>query len=144
MSIKKKKTLTILVELFLFFKRLMILLMNMRNALSLTCNYTLRNYNHYLITISIFFLFLSSVNSQIFTWNIWKLALLSVMCLYQFLNTDTAQSAVTVKIHRLNLCQTVRPPTQRISWIWWGSCNAGALGNAQYPYIAVTTRSTLK
>ena len=38
---------------------------------------------------------------------------------------------------------------QRVSCIWhwtiwwWGSSNAGALGNAEYSFIAITPRSTL-
>ena len=37
----------------------------------------------------------------------------------------------------------------RVSWIWhkaiwwWGSSNAGALGNAEYPFIAIAPKSTL-
>ena len=52
------------------------------------------------------------------------------------------------RIHRLLLCRGVRPPP-RVSWIWhytiwwWGSSNAGALGNAEYPFIAIAPRSTL-
>ena len=40
-------------------------------------------------------------------------------------------------------------PHQWVSWIWyytiwwWGSSNAWALGNAQYPFIAITPKSTL-
>ena len=52
------------------------------------------------------------------------------------------------RIHRLHICSRVRLP-QRVSsiWnktIWWrGSSNAGALGNAEYPFIDITPRSTL-
>ena len=52
------------------------------------------------------------------------------------------------RIHRLQFCQGIRPP-KRVSciWhekIWWrGSSNAGALGNAEYPFIAIAPRSTL-
>ena len=51
------------------------------------------------------------------------------------------------RIHRLLLWRGVRPP-KRMSWlryltIWWGSSNAGALGNAEYHFIAITSRSTL-
>ena len=46
------------------------------------------------------------------------------------------------RIHWLHLCRGVRPSLQWVSWIWdktiwkWGSSNAGALGNAGYPFIA--------
>ena len=49
------------------------------------------------------------------------------------------------RIHWLHLCRGVR----RVSWLWhkkfwwWGSSNAGALGNAEYPFIAIPPRSTL-
>ena len=52
------------------------------------------------------------------------------------------------RIHRLLLCTGVRP-RQRVSWIWFwiiwwcDSSNAGALGNAEYPFIAITPRSTI-
>ena len=47
------------------------------------------------------------------------------------------------RIHRLHLCKEVRPYPQHVSWIWhltiwwWDSSNAGALGNAEYPFIAI-------
>ena len=53
------------------------------------------------------------------------------------------------RIHRLLLCRGVRPPppTSVLIWHqtiwWWGSGNAGALGNAEYPFNAVAPRSTL-
>ena len=52
------------------------------------------------------------------------------------------------RIHWLHLCWGVRP-SQRVSWIWhetiwwWGSSNAGALGNVEYPVIVIAPRSTL-
>ena len=52
------------------------------------------------------------------------------------------------RIHRLHLCRGVRPP-QRVSWIfhltirWRDSDNARALGNAEYPFIAIAPRFTL-
>ena len=51
-------------------------------------------------------------------------------------------------IHQLHLCWTVGIP-QRVSLIWhktiwwWLSMNAGALGNAKCPFIAIALRSTL-
>ena len=59
-----------------------------------------------------------------------------------------AQSAGGCRIHRLRFCWGVKRP-QRVSWIWrqtiwwWGSCNARALGNAEYPFIAIAPRPTL-
>ena len=44
-------------------------------------------------------------------------------------------------------CSGLRP-AQRVSWFWhepiwwWGSSNAGALGNAVYPFIAISPWST--
>ena len=52
------------------------------------------------------------------------------------------------KIHRLHLRKRVRPHTKRVSWIWhetiwwWGSSNAGALGNAEYFFIGIAPWST--
>ena len=52
------------------------------------------------------------------------------------------------RMPRLFLCKGVRHP-QRVSCIWyktiwwWGSSNAGALGNVDYPFIAIVPRSTL-
>ena len=52
------------------------------------------------------------------------------------------------RIHRLHLCRGVRL-LQQMSWIWhktiwwWGSSNAGALGNAEYPFIVIAFMSTL-
>ena len=49
----------------------------------------------------------------------------------------------------LLLCRGVRSPTNECPWYdnkkiwWWGSSNAGALGNAAYPFIAIAPRSTL-
>ena len=53
------------------------------------------------------------------------------------------------RIHRLLLGRGVRPPPQRLSWIWyetiwwWGPSGAGALGNAEYSFIAIAPRFTL-
>ena len=53
------------------------------------------------------------------------------------------------RIHRLLLRRGVRLPHQWVSCIWhetiwwWGSSNAGALGNTEYPFIAIARRSTL-
>ena len=53
------------------------------------------------------------------------------------------------RTHRLLLCRGVRTPPQQVSWIWhetiwwWRSSNAGALGNAEYPFVAIAPRSTL-
>ena len=50
-------------------------------------------------------------------------------------------------IYWLRLCRGLRPPPTSvlgmtlIIW-WWGSSNAGALGNAKYPFIAIAPRST--
>ena len=52
------------------------------------------------------------------------------------------------RIHRSQLCRGVRLP-QQVSWIWhytiwwWGSTNAGVLGNAEYLFIAIAPRSTM-
>ena len=49
------------------------------------------------------------------------------------------------RIHRL-LCRRVRPPLPSSvpdMTLWWGSSNAWALGNAEYPFIAIAPRSTL-
>ena len=52
------------------------------------------------------------------------------------------------RIHWLHLCRGARLYL-RVSWIWpkkiwcWGSKNVGALGNAEYPFITITRRSTL-
>ena len=48
----------------------------------------------------------------------------------------------------IHSCRGTRFP-QRVSWIWhltvwwWGSCDGGALGNAEYSFIAIAPRSTL-
>ena len=53
------------------------------------------------------------------------------------------------RIHCLLLCRGLRPLHQQVSWIWhetiwwWGSGNFRALGNAEYPFIAITPKSTL-
>ena len=64
-------------------------------------------------------------------------------CQQNFKNSLLAFCPVSwdCRIHRLLLCGGVRHP-QRVSW-WWGSSNAGALGNAEYPFIAIALRSTL-
>ena len=52
------------------------------------------------------------------------------------------------RIHRLHLCWGVKLQ-QRVSCIWrwriwrWGSCNSGALGNAEHPFIATAPWSSL-
>ena len=49
------------------------------------------------------------------------------------------------RIHWLHLCKGLRIP-HRVSWIWhywWLPSNAGALGNAENPFIAIAPRSTL-
>ena len=52
------------------------------------------------------------------------------------------------RIHQLHLCRGVRL-LQGVSCIWhstiwwWGSSDAGAWGNAEYPFIAIAPRSTL-
>ena len=52
------------------------------------------------------------------------------------------------RIHWLHLCREVRLP-QRMSRIchytmwWWGSSNAGALENEEYPFITIALKSTL-
>ena len=52
------------------------------------------------------------------------------------------------RIHRLHLGTGVKPH-QRVSWIWhqtiwwWVFSNSGVLGDAEYPFIAITPRSTL-
>ena len=52
------------------------------------------------------------------------------------------------RIHWLLLCRGARFP-QRVSWIWhktiwcWVSSNAEVLGNAEYPFIAITPWFTL-
>ena len=60
-----------------------------------------------------------------------------------------AQSAGTGELQWLHLCREVKLPLC-VSWIWlytiwwwWCSSNTGALGNAEYPFIAVVPRSTL-
>ena len=54
------------------------------------------------------------------------------------------------RIYWLHLCRGVKAPHyQRVSYIWlfkiwwWSSRNAGALGNAEYLFIAIAPRSTL-
>ena len=52
------------------------------------------------------------------------------------------------RIYQLHLYGRVRP-SNRVSYIWhltiwrWCSSNAGALGNAEYPFIAIASRSTM-
>ena len=52
------------------------------------------------------------------------------------------------RIHRLHLCRGVRPhPNQCPGYdtkqsVGEGSSNTGALGNAEYPFIAIVPRST--
>ena len=45
------------------------------------------------------------------------------------------------RIHRLHHGREVSPPFQRVSSIWCKQ--SGALGNAEYPLIVITPRSTL-
>ena len=53
------------------------------------------------------------------------------------------------RINRLHLCRVVRPPPQTsvldmtLNNLMVCSSNAGALGNAEYPFIAIAPRSTL-
>ena len=56
-------------------------------------------------------------------------------CLRQ-LNTST------VSLQKIRLLQGVSGIWHKIIW-WWGSSNAGGLGNAKYTLIAITSRSTL-
>ena len=52
------------------------------------------------------------------------------------------QNTPTVSLKRCKTSPTsVRDMTLKI-W-WWGSSNAGALWNAEYPFIAIAPRSTL-
>ena len=57
-------------------------------------------------------------------------------------------SRLCSRIHQLHLCREVRT-LQRVSFIWhktiywWGSSDAGALGNVMYLFIAITPRTTL-
>ena len=69
---------------------------------------------------------------------------------YLYLNTRSVWSVSwSWRIHWLRLCKEVEPPTQWESWIWhktiwwWGSSNAGALGNVEHLFIAIAPRSTL-
>ena len=55
------------------------------------------------------------------------------------------------RLHRQHLCRMLRaaisPLTGILVWHeiiwWWGSSNAGAVGNAEYPFIAIAPRFTL-
>ena len=51
------------------------------------------------------------------------------------------------KIHRLRLCTGVRSPTSdqdmTLNNLMGGPSNAGAIENAEYPFVAMTSRSTL-
>ena len=53
------------------------------------------------------------------------------------------------RMHQMHLCRGVRLPPPWVSSIWhksiwwWGSSNAGALGNAEYLFIAFTLRCLL-
>ena len=61
---------------------------------------------------------------------------------------NNSQSASSCRIHCLHLCRVVIPPSMSVLdmtiKIWWcGSIDAGALGNAEHPFIAIAIRSTL-
>ena len=83
-------------------------------------------------------------------WNsfvmICKLNLLTITTL-DTLTCIFGQSA-GVGLHCVHLCRRVRL-SQQVSWMgqwtiwWWGSSNAGDLGNAEYHFIAIAPRSTL-
>ena len=66
-------------------------------------------------------------------------------CLY----TQRLPSRLGLKNTPTATLQRGKTPLQRVSWIWhltiwWcGSSNAGALGNAVYPFIAIAPRFTL-
>ena len=52
------------------------------------------------------------------------------------------------RIRRLHLCRGANPcPMSLLIWCktiwWWGSSNAGVLGNTKYPFIVIAPRSTL-
>ena len=60
-----------------------------------------------------------------------------------------AQSSGAVEYNDSTSVEGLNYPPQPVSWIWhktiwwWGSSNAGNLGNAEYPFISIATRSTL-
>ena len=76
-------------------------------------------------------------------WSVWISKSKRILCILLFCPVSWG-----CRIHRLLLCRRVRLLLW-VSWIWhktiwwWGSSNAGALGNAEYPFIAITLRFTL-
>ena len=52
-------------------------------------------------------------------------------------------------IHWLLFCRGARPSRQWVCWIWhktiwwWGSSNAGTLGNTEYPFIIIAPRTIM-
>ena len=52
-------------------------------------------------------------------------------------------------IHQLYLCRGGKNPHNKCLWYdtkqiwWWGSSNAGALGNVEYPFIVIAPRHTM-
>ena len=67
--------------------------------------------------------------------------------LVQVRNIQLSQTqSLSCRIHWLLLCREGVRCLQWVSWItilWWGSSNAGALGNVEYLFIAITPWSTL-
>ena len=61
--------------------------------------------------------------------------------------THIAQSAVAVEYTDRTSAEGQKPQRVPCLWHetiwWWGSSNVGALGNAEYPFIAIAPRSTL-
>ena len=83
-----------------------------------------------------------SNQNQIFMWQMLSPFSINIILL------DYCPVGWGYRIHQLFLCRGVRPP-KWVTWIWhstiwwWCSSNAGVLGNADYPFIAITPRSTL-
>ena len=98
------------------------------------------NCNLCLHQVKWFQLLQSSISTQLNSFNNWYLTLVILFIKY------FCPVGWDCRIHWLHLCRGIRPPHQRVSWIWhktlwwWSSSDAGALGNAEYFFIAIAPR----
>ena len=87
------------------------------------------------------------MQTHIYTYTYTHLYTYTYTHIFAHTQTQTCPVGWGRRIHQLHLCKGVRTPTQRVSWIrhetlwWWGSSNAGALGNAEYSFVATAPRS---
>ena len=121
-------------ENFLYnFRMLYILIIKLPNLL------LVRFWNHF----KVFWLYIETLSSFI------TIVLNCCLKSFTFINYNWLSGSVGwgCGIHRLQICRVVKLP--RLSWIWhetiywWRSSDAGALGNAEYPFVTIALGSTL-